>query len=184
MLERYLYFKNILKYEIWWTKKNRVNIDLNYNTIFYFWKNKYIYFFSVLYNLFKNLFITLFLLVKIKKNILIFHEPFFKNKEFLIFNYKIFIFSYWLRGLLTNLEVLRWVFLYQTGHLLLKKNIPSLVFLLGKNSVLFNESKKLKIPLISFYKNSVYTLPPGLTKNLVYFYFSFFFSVINLIKSY
>ena len=184
MLERYLYFKNILKYEIWWTTKNEANTNLNFNTVYFLWKGKYFFFFNVIYNLFKNLLTMLYILLKKKQKILVFYKYFFTHKEFFVFNHKIFIFSCWLRGLLTNLEVLRWNFLYKSGFLFLKKHMPSLIFLLGQNEVLLKESLKLQIPTISIDNRSTYQLTPLSNKNLIYFYFSFLFTIVNLIKNY
>ena len=181
MLVKYLTFKNLLKFDIWWKTKEKKNLQESCNFMFV-WKNINIYSLTPFTFIFSKI-MNIFLDYISQKGKVFFYTTLFGDpllkKEFLVYCSSFYITNIWVRGFLSNFDVLQWK-IFIDHQYFLKRKQPGLLINLTNNSIPIEEANSMNIPSISLNSSATYPLFGNSTLNSKYFYITFFFTLLHI----
>ena len=181
MLVKYLTFKNLLTFDIWW-KKRKTKENKSTSNFMFIWKNINVYSLTPFTFIFSKI-INIFLDYIAKKGKVFFHTTLFGDplikKEFIVYCSSYYITNVWIRGFLSNFDVLQWKIFLDYRYFLDRKH-PGILVNLTKKEAPITEAKAVNIPSISLSETATYPLFGNSSSNSKYFYITFFFTLLHI----
>ena len=160
-------------------RKKKLKSSCNF---LFIWKNINVYSLTPFTYLFSKI-INIFLDYISQKGKIFFYTTMFGSplirKEFTVYCSSFYITNIWLRGFLSNFDVLQWK-IFSDYNFFLRRKQPELLINLTDNSAPLKEATSMNIPSISFNKASTYQLFGNSNPNSKYFYITFFFTLLHI----